>query len=256
MNTYNSNATYYNQYQKEQVVNEVKRSKIYIFFAFALALTGIIAFSIPYLYESALENNNIRLYNLLLTLSFVGSFIVLLPISIYMSVSVSRNRESKSPILMGILFAIYAAFLGLMIGTILYAVMQSGGIETIRLVSYAFLITAGVFLLCGVIGTLSKDMSPAISIVSSLSIGAIGLLILNIFLQSSLVSWVLSFAFLLFILVITAYDFHMINRIAGRSSFGNPTITALYCAFSIYTDFIVIFIRVLYFLLLLVGNRK
>ena len=251
----NGNTVQYKQYGKQEIVNVVKKSKIYIFFALALTLTGLVTFITPYLYEYALFHNE-GLYRTLLTLSIIGSIVVLLPISIYMSVSASTNRPSKSPVLMIIMFSLYASFFGLITGTIIYALMLSEGVEAIRLVSYAFFISAGVFLLCGIIGTLTKDMSPAISILSSLFIGTLVLVLLNIFLQSSLISWIVSFAFLAYILIITTYDFHMINRIAGRSTFGNPNITALYCAFNIYVDFIFIFIRILYILMIVFANKK
>ena len=251
----NGNIAQYKQEGKQQIVNVVKKSAIYIYFAIALALTGLVAFSTPYAYEYAL-NNSERLFNFLITTASVSSIVVLLPISIYMAISSSRNREGKSPVLMGVMFTLYALFMGLIIGTILFAILKTEGSNAIRLVSYAFLITAGVFLLCGIIGSLAKDLSPALSIVGSLIIGSLVLALLNIFLKSNVISWIISFAFLLFILVITAYDFHIINKIAGRSTFGNPNITAMYCAFTIYTDFVILFIRILYILLIFFGNSK
>lgn len=256
MDIYNNGSTVaYKQSGKQEIVNVVKKSKIYIFFALALALTGVVAFTIPYLYDYALYNN-VRLLNTLLSLSMSGSILVILPISIYMSVAFRRNREGKSPVLMAIMFALYATFFGLMIGTIIYAIMLSEGTRAIQIVGYTFLISGGIFLICGIIGSLTKDMSAVLSISSGVILGSLALVLLNIFLQSTLISWLLSFVFLAFILFVTAYDLHIINRIAGRATFGNPNITAMFCAFNIYTDFIIIFIRLLYIAFILFGNRK
>lgn len=65
--------------------------------------------------------------------------------------------------------------------------------------------------------------------------------------------WIMEAIFFLMIMVSTALDMYNIRKISESGS--DQTNLALYCALNLYSDFIMIFIRVVYFLILVSGKR-
>ena len=65
---------------------------------------------------------------------------------------------------------------------------------------------------------------------------------------------IISGAILLLSVIVVAFDAYNIKRILEKAD-GMKNV-ALYCAFTMYSDYIIIFLRVLYVLLLVAGKRK
>ena len=66
--------------------------------------------------------------------------------------------------------------------------------------------------------------------------------------------WIISLAFFALILLITAWDMRNIKHIAERGE-ANGNNVVLYCAYIIYTDFISILLRVIYYLSIAMSKK-
>ena len=123
------------------------------------------------------------------------------------------------------------------------------------LLGMAFGITCGVFLLMTLIAVISRgNMSPLAMLGIGLLMGSGILILTNFLIRSSTLSWVISFAIFAAIIFITIFDIWNIKKICERGEMS--TNLELYCAFTLYVDFIYILIRVLYFLILIYGKSK
>lgn len=149
---------------------------------------------------------------------------------------------------------IYAILIGLLFSTFVIWIPW-------EILGTAFGITCLTFLLMGFIAFLSKgNLSP-------LLVGAIGLLggagilalvnfiviLINPALGTTLY-WIITFAMFAFFMLVTVFDLWNLKKIAERGEMSNNI--TLYCAFSLYVDFINIFLRILWFLLLIFGRRR
>ena len=130
-----------------------------------------------------------------------------------------------------------------------------------RVLGMAFGITTFVFLLMSIIAFLSKgNMSPLLILGLGLLIGGGLLALFNwIFIiatgtSNNVLYWVITFVIFAAIMLITIFDIWRIKKIADAGAMNNNI--ALYCAFTMYVDFINIFIRILYFLLIILGKAK
>lgn len=124
-----------------------------------------------------------------------------------------------------------------------------------RILGMAFGITSGIFLLMTLIAVFTKgNMSPLLMLGIGLLMGSGILVLVNLFMASSTLYWVISFAIFAAMMFITMFDIWNIKKITERGEM--TTNLELYCAFTLYVDFIYILIRVIYFLLLIYGKSK
>ena len=64
-----------------------------------------------------------------------------------------------------------------------------------------------------------------------------------------MVYWITDFVIFGIIFVITAIDINRVKKIAEMGGFSSNTNLAIYCAYTLYVDFINIFLRVLYYVM-------
>jgi FtsH-binding integral membrane protein len=119
-------------------------------------------------------------------------------------------------------------------------------------IAATFFITAGMFGAMAVYGLVTKrDLSAWGSFLFMGLIGIIIASVVNIFLQSSAVSWVVSMIGVLVFTGLTAYDVQKIKRIGeeGIMSQGNEAIRkgSIMGALTLYLDFINLFLMLLRF---------
>lgn len=154
----------------------------------------------------------------------------------------------------------------LVVPCIIYALLMGGllsgfvgvGISP-ELLSTAFLISAGVFGLMALIGILSKGnlnmlALMAIGLVSGAALLSLVFLIVSLF--TNTFNWMffwIDMAIFVAMMLFTIFDINQIAKISKQGE--NSTNLALYCAMTLYTDFIYIFVKILYFLLLIFGKR-
>jgi FtsH-binding integral membrane protein len=175
-----------------------------------------------------------------------GNFFILfiVQLGIVLGISAAINRISAT-LALG-LFFIYAATLGITIGLIVTA--YSG-----ESVATAFLSASAMFGAAALYGATTKRSLAGLG--GILFMGLIGIIVaslLNIFLGSTMVSWIISVVGVVIFTALTAYDVQRIQAgdLAART--GSMEKAAVIGALHLYLDFINLFL----FMLRLLGNRN
>ena len=144
------------------------------------------------------------------------------------------------------LFFVYAATLGLTVGVIVQS-YTTGSVTT------AFLSAAAMFGAAAVYGATTKRSLASLG--GILFMGIIGLIVaslLNLFLQSSQISWIISLVGVALFTALTAYDVQRIQTGDVAAATGSLEKGAVIGALRLYLDFINLFL----FMLRLMGNRR
>lgn len=205
----------------------------------ALALTGLAAFG-----TKMLAVNSPAFAQLLFgtPLSYV---IMFAPLAMVMWMSFRINK--MSPAKARTLFYIYAAMMGISLSTILLAFTGAS-------VARAFFITAGAFAGLSIYGYTTKRDLTAMG--GFLIVGVFGLIlasIVNIFVQSSGMEFLISIVGVLLFAGLTAYDTQKIKSMyyAGDSRDAAAR-KSIFGALTLYLDFINMFL----FMVQLLGSRE
>ncbi len=219
------------QLTQQNVINQV-----FIWMALGLALTAGTAF-----YTVTSET----LTSLVLGNSMVFFGLIIAELALVFGVSAAINKISAT--LATGLFFLYSALNGLTLSAI-FLVYELGSIAGV------FFITAGTFGAMSIYGlTTKKDLT---SWGSLLFMGLIGIIIaslVNLFLQSSMFSLIISFVGVAVFVGLTAYDSQKIKEMAAKVTDGESAgKVAVMGALSLYLDFINLFIM----LLRIFGDRK
>lgn len=171
---------------------------------------------------------------------FWGLILAELGLVFAISGAVSRLSAAAS----GALFLAYSAINGATL-SVVFLVYTGGSVAS------AFAVTGGTFAAMSVYGTVTKkDLS---SWGSFLFMGLVGVIIagiVNIFIQSSLIGFVISCASVVVFTGLTAYDTQKLRAIAAAG--GGTGAMAVSGALALYLDFINLFLA----LLRLFGNRR
>ncbi|HXI46223.1 MAG TPA: Bax inhibitor-1/YccA family protein, partial [Candidatus Acidoferrales bacterium] len=175
---------------------------------------------------------------------FAGLLLIIGILVLPMVISFGLNRIGATAALG--LFFVYAAGLGLLMGLIVQ------GYGSTSVVS-AFLTSSGMFGGAALYGyTTKRSLASLGGILTMALIGLLVAMIVNIFLASTTVSWVLSLAGVVLFTVLTAYD---VQRIAVGSLVamtGSIEKAAVLGALRLYLDFVNLFL----FMLRLFGGRR
>lgn len=185
---------------------------------------------------------------IILLVALIVSFIAILVLSFVVPFQVARGR--RSILVPSIL---YTVFMGIALSTLCIFIDWS-------ILGITFGITALVFGLMSLIALLSKGRLNGLAIAAmGLFIGA-GMLALILWILmlvgffSGTLYWIISFAVFAAVMLITIWDMARIKNIAQKGEMTNNI--SLYCAYILYNDFIIIFLRILRFVLIIMGNKK
>jgi len=237
----------YNNYGKREDVFTPAKSdastiflaKVFNWMAIGLGLTAFTAFMVAHS-QKALQlifGNQIVFFGLIL-----GE----LGMVIYLSARIQKLTAQAATGL----FLAYSVLNGITLSAILL-------VYTSTSIASTFFVAAGMFFVMAAYGTVTKkDLS---SLGSFMFMGLIGIIIasvVNIFLASSMVSWVISAIGVLVFTGLTAYDVQKISTIGagGIMERGEVAIRkgAIMGALALYLDFINLFLSLLH----LLGNRR
>lgn len=173
---------------------------------------------------------------------FFGLFIAELAL-VYV---VSAKVETLSPTASAGLFLLYSAINGIVLSLILL-VYTGGSIVT------AFLTTAGMFGGLALYGTVTKRSMDGIGSFAMMGLfGVIIAMLVNFFLKSPALSFVMSVACVIVFTGLTAYDAQRLKRMALAVEGPQSGSYAVSGALSLYLNFINLFLS----LLRLFGNRR
>ncbi|WP_066712294.1 Bax inhibitor-1/YccA family protein [Clostridium sp. Marseille-P299] len=167
------------------------------------------------------------------------SMFVLLIVELGVVFAATRVLEKKKVGLAGALFLLYAVINGATLSTI-FLVYEIGSIFSV------FVIAAIVFGLMAVYGYVTKsDLTSVGSIGMMGLIGVIVLSVINIFMKSSGLDFMISIVGLAIFIGLTAYDMQKIKEMSKTNIGMSTTAIALFGALELYLDFINIFLRLL-----------
>ena len=231
-------------------------AKSFGYMALGLAISGVVAFLVSYLFVYVLkwagERGQIataysRGYLIIMFVSFVG----LLVSGLVMSLVMAKNKRSA-----WVPYILYTIFMGVFLSSFLIL-----GID-FQTIGEAFLLTSASFLAMFLIGYFSKGGVRILGMVVSLLATMILLFalfwLIKILVTGNAIGYfaydmIISGAILLISVLVVAIDAYNIKRITEKAE-GMKNV-ALYCAFTMYSDYIIIFLRVLYILILVAGKK-
>lgn len=211
---------------------------VYLWMGMALAITGFTALFV---------SNSYNLLSLILgnQLVFWGLLIGELALVWYLSARINKLSFVNATMM----FIVYSILNGATLSVIFL-------VYTMSSIATTFFVTAGTFGVMCLYGYLTKrDLTSIGNICFMALIGLIIASIVNFFLKSEMMYWIISYAGVIIFVGLTAYDTQKIKRLLlGNGIEVNETIQkiALLGALTLYLDFINLFL----FLLRLLGNRR
>ncbi len=217
-------------------------ANVFTWMFIALALTAVIAW-----YASGSE----LLLGMMInaetkSMSIFGWIVMLSPIGLVLLMSAGFARMSANT--MTIVFIAYSVLMGLSLSFIFLAYTGTSIAKT-------FVITSGTFGLMALLGYTTKtDLSRFGSIMMMALIGLILASVVNYFMKSPMMDYIISFAGVLIFTGLTAYDVQKLKRIGASAIEAGDTMrkVTLMGALTLYLDFINLFL----FLLRFFGDRK
>lgn len=223
---------YNKSYETTYAVSDTRVSsvmkRVYLIMTVGLALTGVLAYvcgnSFGYLQWFA--NNSWAFW-----VMAIGE------LAIVFGVSAGINKISTATATA--LFVIFAALNGLMLAPIFLA-------YTHVMIAKTFFITAGVFGAMSIYGySTDRDLSKFGSFLMMALFGLIIAMLVNIFLKSSTMDWIISIVGVLIFVGLTAWDTQQVKNIAAVAPQDTLGRLAVLGALNLYLDFINLFLYLL-----------
>ena len=211
--------------------------RVYNWMTTGLGITGLVAYAVAY---------TPSLTAILLGNPFLPIVLIIAQIGLVFWLA-SRVMQMSAQKAMGV-FLLYATLTGITFSVIFLA-------YTAASITSTFLVTAGTFGAMSFYGyTTSRDLTSWGSFFFMGLIGIIIASVVNIFLQSSLMYWVITYVGVLVFVGLTAYDTQKIKEmnILGNEGTDEDTKEAIRGALSLYLDFINLFLM----LLRIMGSRR
>jgi FtsH-binding integral membrane protein len=229
------------RYEDTSAVSKTFLSSVFSWMAVALAITGIVA------YEFGTTPEYIgMLFKPQGGMSILGYIIMFAPLVFVFLISGGYQRFSAS-----VLLALYLVFSVLMGMSISYIFL----IYTHSSIFQIFFIASAMFGSMALLGYTTKtDLTKFGSIMIMGVIGIIIASIINMFMHSSTMNYVISFIGVLVFTGLTAYDVQKLKEMGAKTEQGTESASklAIMGALTLYLDFINLFM----FLLRLFGNRR
>ena len=226
----NENFNYVQSPNAGTLANKVLR-RVYVKMLVAMLVTAA---------TSMYVSSNEAILQLIFGNSFVTIGLVISQIAVVLVLSGRLNKLSITSATL--LFYLYSVLTGVVFSSILL-------LYTATSVGMTFLITAGVFAAMSIYGfTTSNDLTKFGSIMFMALIGLIICSVVNIFLKSSGMEWIISLAGVAIFIGLTAWDTQKIKNAAMYATDGTSAEKlATFGALSLYLDFVNLFLYLLRF---------
>jgi hypothetical protein len=205
--------------------------------AIALLLTGLVAYFTAGSEQliQAIFGNKILFFGLIIAeIALVG----------YISARIQRLTTSTAISL----FLLYSVLNGLTLAFIFMAYTSAS-------IASTFMVTAGTFGAMSLYGYFTKkDLTKLGNIAFMALIGIIIASVVNFFMESTMMYWIITYLGVIIFVALTAYDTQKLKRIAAEGFQNEETMekSAILGALTLYLDFINLFL----FLLRIFGDRK
>jgi len=192
---------------------------------------------------TALFCANEGFFNFMAANSWMMWVLIIAEFGLVIGISSGINKMNSTVATM--LFYLFAVINGLMLSSIFIVYSVTAIVKT-------FFITAGTFGAMSIYGyTTSQDLSKIGSYLFMALIGLIIASLVNIFMHSSSLDWIISIAGVLIFIGLTAWDTQQIKNMAQVAPQDSVGRLATIGALSLYLDFINLFL----YLLRIFGNR-
>ena len=179
-------------------------------------------------------------------INMLGWIVMLSPFALVLVMTFGIHKLSFGTL--SLLFMVYSILMGMSLSFILMIYTSSS-------IFLTFVVTAGTFGIMAFLGYTTKtDLSKFGSLMMMGLVGIIFASIINFFMKSSSLDYIISFIGVLVFTGLTAYDVQKLKRIANGQQYGQLSMSKLVIlgALNLYLDFINLFL----FLLRFLGNRK
>ncbi|MFA5419792.1 MAG: Bax inhibitor-1/YccA family protein [Bacteroidales bacterium] len=241
MNQYNP-INYTDRREENIATTQSFLSGVFMWMGIALAITAL---------TSWLFAGNVQLMGLLFdaqtgSMTILGWVVMFAPLALVLLMSAGINRMSASTLLM--VFVGYSILMGMSLSFIFF-------IYTLPSIAKTFVISTGMFGFMAILGYTTKtDLTKFGSIMFMGLIGIIIASVVNVFMRSPQMDYIISFIGVLVFTGLTAYDVQKLKRIGNDVTADGESMRkmTIFGALSLYLDFINLFL----FLLRFFGNRK
>jgi len=242
MNNLNKSFNYVEQQQQTVAVAKTFLSGVFMWMFLALGITAATAwlFATTPSLISMLYNSETG------GMSITGWIVMLSPLGLVLLMSARINRLSAST--MVLVFIIFSLLMGASLSFVFLAYTGASIAKT-------FVITSAMFGSMAVLGYTTKtDLSKFGSIMFMGLIGIIIASVVNMFMRSEMMDYIISFIGVLVFTGLTAYDVQKLKRIGSQVAAETESARKLTImgALTLYLDFINLFL----FLLRFFGNRR
>jgi len=231
----------YSQLNKESVTDiRSFMSSVFSWMFIGLAITAFVA------WYFANDSSLIGMLKGESGMTGLGWVVIFAPFAFVLIMGVRFTKMSVQTL--ALMFGIFAILMGMSLSFILY-------VYTVASVFKTFVITAGMFGIMAVTGYTTKtDLTKFGSIMIMGLWGIILASLLNFFMHSAQIDYIVSVIGVLVFTGLTAYDVQKLKRIGQGTEFGseNTRKLAIMGALTLYLDFINLFL----FLLRFFGNRR
>lgn len=228
---------------KKSSAGVVSFAKVFLYMFIGLAITAAVAMGLSAtIYYAAVNGANPEVLTNTYFGLMISSGILLLILTFLINFVFLRGKHS---ILVPAI--IYTVLMGVLLSSFCLLIDW-------RILGLAFGITSGIFLIMTLIASFTRgNLSPLLMIGMGLIIGSLVLSLVNWLIGSTTIMWIVTFAIFAAMMFITMFDIWNIKKITERGELSNNI--SLYCAFTLYVDFIYIFIRIVYFLIIIFGKK-
>ncbi len=240
----NLNRPYNIAHTKQETIPVAKTflSGVFMWMFLALSITAVTS----YLFATTPSLLNMLINPETGSMSGTGWIVMLAPLGLVLLMAMGYQRLSASSLVL--IFVVYSILMGASLSFIFL-------IYTGASIAKTFLITSAMFGVMAVVGYTTKtDLSKFGSIMFMGLIGIIIASVINMFMRSEMMDYIISFIGVLVFTGLTAYDVQKLKRI-GASVTGeteNARKLTIMGALTLYLDFINLFL----FLLRFFGNRR
>lgn len=242
-NLSNNKSPYYKEEKKKAVVNSgsLAVAKVFLWFALGLFLTGVMTIGYPYLFVAMFGNGEGAYVN------FLISTVVFCILALVFGIAISFTSLSKKGA--GAIKTCY----------IIYAIALGGAFSSIVIMLpdysyllYAFLVSAGSFVLMGILGYATKGkIGVPVMFLCALIFGLSIVSLFNIFLfGNSSLYWIVSILCFVAILLVAGVDINRVLRSGQALAEAGSDKYIVYEAYMLYGDFVIVFYYVIRFLMI------
>ena len=219
---------------------------VFFYMALALLVTFAVTGGMGALFRFAIYDGSEQSAQAFL-MFFIGALILYIPVMIWVHIAARRNGKSVP-----VAFFVYSILMGVIISPICVVFDFWTILIALGTTVLAFAVMALIA------WTTKKNLSGFAVVGFGLLIGALVLSLFNFILYLIVgfepLYWLVSFLFFVAIIILTIVDLNNVKRIA--MSGGASKNIAFMCALNLYVDFIYIFIRILRFVAIILGNKR